>query len=228
MSTLYRHRPSTSLPPQPTFVRRCQHRALRGMLPSEKLRGAAAWTVNAQRNAMLLLEIAHDVVAYRAWPLEVEVRVGRNTSLTYFPSMGLTFADGRRAVLDFIYSDDLPHRESLGFDSALGAALARLGWGLVLMRESSLRADPRLALAREIRRASGRSVNEAASFALCKHVSEKGGSTTLGNLRSEANDGDAAVTSACVLIMRRALTISIDQPSLDNCRISLPSRELVQ
>lgn len=213
--------------PIPAFVRRTEHRGSRGTLPSEKHSGGVGHTTAAQHNAMLLLELMHGVVDYSAYPLGVEVRPDWGVGFTYWPAIGLDLLGGRRAVLDIVYADDHDDRQRLGFDAALKAQLDAMGVQSIQMSEPVLRGDPRLRVAREIRRACGTRFTEADVFSLIGYLAEQPGPTPLGHLRRDHDDGDQVVAMACVLGMRRRLVLQLNGASLNACSVSLPRKEAV-
>lgn len=211
----------------PAFVRRTEHRGTRGTLPSEKHSGGVSHTTAAQHNAMLLLELMHGVVDYSAYPFGIEVRPDWNAGFTYWPAIGLELLGGRRAVLDIVYADDHRDRLRLGFDAALKEQLDAMGVQFLQMSEPALRGDPRLGVAREIRRACGTHFTEADVFALIGYLAERPGPTPLGHLRRDHDNGDQVLAMACVLSMRRRLVLRLNDASLNACSVSLPGREVV-
>ena len=72
------------------------------MLPSEKMQSPALWTTWAQRDAMTLFEMHHTVRSYRAWPPDAVVHLSDDNA--YYPSLGITLADGRvrRRSISFV------------------------------------------------------------------------------------------------------------------------------
>ena len=124
-------------------------RQARGMLCSEKMSRPVMWTSAFQRDAMMLLELQHSVCAYEAWPPAIKLDAD-GERIEYHPSIGITFQNGRRAVIDIVRSDHQGTTERAAFDVLLSTVLAQDDISLVTMGERALRHDPRLANARAV------------------------------------------------------------------------------
>ncbi len=192
----------------------------RGMLASEKLRGAALWTTAAQRDAMTLFELHHNVVSYEAWPLEVMVQASQD-EFPYHPSVGLTLSSGRRVALDIVRKEDEGTELRTEFDHALEEALGLAGYGLITLWESNLRHDVCLKNARDVMRAKGPAVDAKAEFGCVRHLADLGTSVMLAELKAKCAE---LARTACVLAMRRVLSIDLRAPSMNECSVRLPAQ----
>ena len=199
-------------------------RQLRGRLCSAKMDRHVGWTSTSQRDAMTLLELQHNVRAYEAWPLQVEVAVD-GERFAYHPSLGLRLRKGRRAVLDIVPSEDGGTPERAAFDVLLARALALSGLTLIVMGEDAVRKDSRLPNAREVMRAVGCPVDAGSEFACVRFLAGRDGPVTLGELHGIGPNGPKLRSTACVLAMRRVVAIDLNAPSPDECPVSLPARE---
>lgn len=194
------------------------------MLASEKMRGPVAWTAASQRDAMTLLELHHDVVAYEAWPLAVSITVDGEEA-EYHPSIGMTLADGGKVVIDLVRPDEEGTDARRALDILLADALRSLGIQLIIMSERALRTDPRLVNARTILRSSGWPVSPEAEFGCVRLLADRGLPMTLGELLMTGAQGPELSGTACVLAMRRVLAIDLHAQAANDCSVRLPRRE---
>lgn len=202
------------------LVQARQFRQPRGTLPSEKMRGAAAWTTTSQRDAMILLETRHEVAAYRAWPDPVTVMVG-SRQFDYYPSLGFTLSNGHKFALDLVRPEDENTCPRQLFDLLLRQALSSLGVHLLCQSERALRHDHRLPSARAVLRAAGWPVSPADEFACLNILAGRGAPVTVGELRAGPR-GHELAGIACVLSMRRVLALNICPSGLNACSVRLP------
>ncbi len=192
------------------------------MLPSQKMRGPASWTFQAQCDAMMLFELHDYVCSYRAWPEHAAVRL--DDGKDYFPALGATLADGREMVIDFIRHGDEASGPRRQLDEAIERALKPMGISYLPMTERQARSDPRLPNARRVLRSSGWPVGRKEEFECVGAVRDLGREATLDTLRATGQSGPALAETACVLSMRRVLAIDLRAPSPGACRLHLPAR----
>ncbi len=198
-----------------------EYRQPRGMFPSEKMRGPVHWTSAAQLDAITLFEVHHGVSSYATWPPDAVVSLPGETA--YRLPLGVTFADGSKAAMDYARQEHAGTPARIELDRLLAQGLERIGTRYIPVAEDSLRRDPRLPVARLVVRAAGWPVGQEGEFDLVDRLHALGGAATVADLRSTGPDGAALVGTACVLGMRGVVRIDLAPRSLDQCRVSLPA-----
>ena len=200
-------------------VERRRYRQRRGIFVSEKMGGPINWTTAGQCDALTLLEFVHEVTAVETWPEPVLLDIGPS-GCAYPASIGLTYANGRRGILDLVRADDggTPHGK------ALHASLARTlaADGILFMQHDPrhLRHDPRFPNALAALRSVRAPVDEADEFGFLRMLRKHGAPIKLKELDVR---GARLADTACVLAMRRSVLIDLSAPSPGDCAVSLPA-----
>ena len=206
--------------PLPAFLTRCNRRATRGHLPSEKHRGAVSFTTLAQCAVMQLLELSYPVESYAAWPAELTVRLRSHEEVTYWPAVGSLTANGLHILVDVIQQQDRIDRAKLDFDALLQQAAQDRGYKIILLDEADVQCDPRLPIARKILGYGGSSINDEQIFEVREVLARVGGALSLGDMHRRQGGCMKLVAAGCILAMRRRLVLTLDPHSEDACVLS--------
>ena len=200
-------------------VERRRFRQRRGIFVSEKMGGPLNWTNAGQCDALTLLEFVHEVAAVETWPEPILLDMGLSGH-AYPASLGLTYGNGRKAILDLVRSEDACTANGKALHALLAEKLA--GEGILFMQHdpSGLRHDPRFPNALAALRSVRAPVDEADEFSFLRMLRKHGTPIKLKEL--DARGGRLADT-ACVLAMRRSLLIDLSAPSPGECAVSLPT-----
>ena len=212
-------------PEAPTFIRRSRHRNSRARATSEKLGRVLEWTTGDQGSIGTLLEVTHGVVSYGFWPRAVTVRSGWESPHEYWPAVELRTESGQTTVVDVVQPEDEADRRSMGFEGLLADALGKEGIGLLTISSIQVMADPKLPIAKEVRRYTCSPLsNDSLGSELSDLMDAAGGTVTLGALQGTGLRGERLVARACVLVMRRALRLSIHPSGLMASTVRSPRR----
>ena len=202
-------------PEAPAFIRRSKHRNSRSRATSEKLGRVLEWTTGDQGSIGTLLEVTHGVVSYGFWPRPVTVRSGWESPHKYWPAMELRTESGQTTFVDVVQPQDEAERARLDFEHVLGDALGKEGIGLLTISSIQVMADPKLRIAKEVRRYTCSPLSDDNLGSELSDLMDAGGGTVpLGTLQTAGPRGGLLVARACVLIMRRALRLSIHPEGL--------------
>ena len=202
-------------PEAPAFIRRSRHRSSRSRATSEKLGRVLEWTTGDQGDLGSLLEVTHGVVSYGFWPRPVTVRSGWESPYEYWPVMELRSETGRTTFVDVVHPQDEPERHRMDFERVLADTLGKEGIRLLTVSTVEVAADPNLRIAKEVRRYTGSlSSDSDLETELSDLLEARREGVTLGALQTAGQRGDRLVAGACVLVMRRALRLSIHPAGL--------------
>lgn len=200
-------------------VERRRFRQRRGIFVSEKMGGLLSWTNAGQCDALTLLEFVHEVAAVETWPEPIVLDLGYS-EYAYPASLGLTYGNGRRAILDLVRAEDVATPHGRALHALLTEKLA--GEGILFMQHDPrrLRHDPRFPNALAALRSVRAPVDEADEFRFLRMLREHGVPIKLKDLDAR---GPRLADTACVLAMRRRLSIDLSAPSPGDCAVSLPA-----
>ena len=202
-------------PEVPAFIRRSRYRSSRARATSEKLGRVLEWTTGSQGDLGNLLEVTHGVVSYGFWPRPVTVRSGWEEPQEYWPAVGLRSESGQTTFVDVVQPQDEADRARLDFKHVLADALDREGIRLLTITAVQVETDPKLRIAKEVRRYTCFPLSDDNLGSELSDLMDAGGGTVpLGALQATGPQGEHLLARACVLVMRRALRLSIHPDGL--------------
>ena len=202
--------PPPTCPEAPAFIRRSRHRNSRSRGTSEKLGRVLEWTTGDQGSIGTLLEVTHGVVSYNFWPRPVTVRSGWEEPQEYWPAVGLRSESGQTTFVDVIHPQDEADRRRMDFDRLLADALGKEGIRVLTITAVEVAADPKLLIAKAVRRYTCSPLSDDNLGSELSDLMDAGGGTVpLGTLQAAGPRGEHLLARACVLVMRRALRLSI-------------------
>ena len=202
--------PPPACPEAPAFIRRSRHRSSRSRGTSEKLGHVLEWTTGSQGDLSTLLEVTHGAASYGFWPRPVMVRSGWESPYEYWPAMELRSETGQTRLMDLVHAQFEVDWCGLDFEHVLADALGKEGIRLLTITAAQVAADLKLRIAKEVRRYTGSLLSDGSLEAELADLLDAGqGSVTLGALQAAGARGHRLMARACVLVMRRALRLSI-------------------
>ncbi len=207
----------------PSFVRRCRHRNAMSTAASEKLRTDVRWTTAAQGELAALFEITHGVVSYNPWPGPVVVRAGWRSVWEYWPAMSVASDTGLVTFVDVVHPQDEAERSVMEFDSLLREALRVRGIALLTVRRGNLNADHKVRVGKQVRSYTGWPMPDRGCVAnLMQLVGLDGRGSSFGQLASTDGSGQSLVAAACLLVMRRALQLTVHRDGFAASILTVP------
>lgn len=206
----------------PSFIRRSRHRNAMSTAASEKLGTTICWTTRSQGELAALFEVTYGVVEYKPWPGPVAVRLGWDQPQEYWPAMSFLTDRGARSFVDVVHPQDEAERAETGFQRILANRLLDEGIGLLTVRRDEVSRDVKVRVGQAVRSFTGWPLHaDEARTDLLRIIATCGGSVSFDVLWAEGVRGQTLVATACVLVMRRRLRLSIHRDGFRASSVSL-------
>lgn len=186
-----------------------------GRFHSAKNGRSLPWEGEVEPDYLVVCEADTDIVSFLSQPHMLEIDVGSDDPLIYFPDLDLLHADGSREIVEIKSAADRPTDDySYKLDVAR-EYYAGLGWNFSKIHENEVRRQPRLKNAKQIYLSRNVHVSPHDMLKVMRFVGERG-VVDLASVIAKLGGGPVAKRQAYSLMIRRVIWIDIELLPLDD------------